>query len=236
VFARSAMMAVANAESKSKAELQVAQRESSKDKQAVLTYPTNRYISPDGRIIVAELKSEDLTEAEKLEEAREERTEKAILSLDNLGIFASVLCLIHCLAMPFIIAAIPFLGMNCQWLQSELTENILITFIIGFAVFAIIPGYWTHKKPLALAGLVVGMSLVGAVALARGHFPPSMELPLISCGNLILVITHLLNRKFTHGSFLAHSHGHGHNKGQTGAGADHGHGAHHHGPNCNHKH
>jgi hypothetical protein len=63
-----------------------------------------------------------------------------------------------------------------------------------------------------------------------------MELPLISCGNLILVITHLLNRKFTHGSFLAHSHGHGHNKGQTGGGGEQGHAAHHHGPNCNHKH
>lgn len=227
-------MPVASAESRFKAEVQVTDSPSSEDKEAVLTYPTNRYISPDGRIIVAELKSEDLTEEEKLEEAREERTEKAILSLDNLGIFASVLCLIHCLAMPFIVAAIPFLGMNCQWLQSELTENILITFIIGFAVFAIIPGYWTHKKPLALAGLVVGMSLVGAVALARGHFPPSMELPLISCGNLILVITHLLNRKFTHGSFLAHSHGH--NKIQSGAGAEQGHADHHHGPNCNHKH
>lgn len=196
---------------------------SDKDKPVVLSYHpdrSNRLVSPDGRINVAELQSEDLISPE--EEAREVRTEKAILSLDNLGIFASVLCLIHCLAMPFIIAAIPFLGMNCQWLQSELTENILITFIIGFAVFAIIPGYWTHKKPLALAGLIVGMSLVGAVALGRGYFAANLELPLISCGNLILVITHLLNRKFTHGSFLAHHHGHSHE--------------HSHGPGCSHKH
>lgn len=199
--------------------------EGCEDKAQVLPYHPNRLVSPDGRIIVAELKSDDTVDSESESEHQheiEERTEKAILSLDNLGIFASVLCLIHCLAMPFIIAAIPFLGMNCQWLESELTENILITFIIGFAVFAIIPGYWNHKKPVALAGLIVGMSLVGAVAFLRGQIPSNMELPLISCGNLILVITHLMNRKFTHGSFLAHSHDHGH--------------SHHHGADCNHKH
>ena len=136
----------------------------------------------------------------------EEAAEKAILSLDNLGIFASVLCLIHCLAMPFVVAAIPFIGMKWQWLQSETTENVLIAFIVGFAVFAIIPGYREHKKPLALAGLVVGLALVAAVAVLRGQFPANFELPLISVGNLLLVGTHLLNRKLTHGSFLAHSH------------------------------
>jgi|GEM_PF-477183 len=147
----------------------------------------------------------------------EEAQEKTILSLDNLGIFASVLCLIHCLAMPFVVAAIPFIGMKWQWLQSETTENILIAFIIGFAVFAIIPGYFAHKKPLALAGLISGLALVGAVALLRGQFPANLELPLISAGNLLLVGTHLLNRKLIHGSFLAHKHcspdGHQHSTG-----------------------
>jgi len=136
----------------------------------------------------------------------EQTSEKAILSLDNLGIFASVLCLIHCLAMPFVVAAIPFIGMKWQWLQSETTENILIAFIALFAVFAIIPGYLAHKKPVALAGLILGTALVASVALMRGHFPSNLELPLISVGNLLLVITHLFNRKFTHGSFLAHNH------------------------------
>ncbi len=139
-----------------------------------------------------------------LKNTAENSQEKTILSLDNLGIFASVLCLIHCLAMPFIVAAIPFIGMKWQWLQSEATENILIALIIGFAVFAIIPGYYAHKKPVALAGLVSGLSLVGAVALLRGQFPANLELPLISVGNLLLVGTHLLNRKLTHGSFIAH--------------------------------
>ncbi|CAN5503969.1 hypothetical protein BH11CYA1_BH11CYA1_44950 [soil metagenome] len=158
--------------------------------------------------------------------------EKTILSLDNLGIFASVLCLIHCLAMPFVVAAIPFIGMKWQWLQSETTENVLIAFIVGFAVFAIIPGYRAHKKPIALAGLTIGLALVAAVAVLRGHFPANFELPLISVGNLLLVGTHLLNRKLTHGSFLAHSHGPscGENSEQS---HDKSH-EHRHGPGCKH--
>ena len=161
----------------------------------------------------------------------EEAAEKAILSLDNLGIFASVLCLIHCLAMPFVVAAIPFIGMQWQWLQSETTENVLIAFIVGFAVFAIIPGYREHKKPIALVGLVVGLTLVAAVALLRGQFPANFELPLISVGNLLLVGTHLLNRKLTHGSFLAHSHGPSTSNGDS---KKNDHQGHSHGPGCKH--
>ena len=155
-----------------------------------------------------------------------DNAEKTILSLDNLGIFASVLCLIHCLAMPFVVAAIPFIGMKWQWLQSETTENVLIAFIVGFAVFAIIPGYRAHKKPIALAGLTIGLALVAAVAVFRGQFPANFELPLISVGNLLLVGTHLLNRKLTHGSFLAHSHG-------PSSSGNEGH-EHSHGPGCKH--
>lgn len=160
----------------------------------------------------------------------EEAAEKAILSLDNLGIFASVLCLIHCLAMPFVVAAIPFIGMKWQWLQSETTENVLIAFIVGFAIFAIIPGYREHKKPVALAGLTIGLALVAAVAVFRGHFPANFELPLISVGNLLLVGTHLLNRKLTHGSFLAHSH----SPSNSTIEPNDAHKGHGHGPGCKH--
>ncbi|MBI5173727.1 MAG: MerC domain-containing protein [Candidatus Melainabacteria bacterium] len=133
--------------------------------------------------------------------------DKAILSLDNLGIFASIACLIHCLAMPVLIATVPFIGLNLSFLEEEWVENILIAAIVGFAVFAIVPGYFRHKKPIALVGLLLGMTMVGLVALGRNTVVDAkLELTLIAVGNLILVITHLLNRRFTTGSFLGHSH------------------------------
>ncbi|MBK7748899.1 MAG: MerC domain-containing protein [Candidatus Obscuribacter sp.] len=133
--------------------------------------------------------------------------DKAILSLDNLGIFASIACLIHCLAMPVIIATVPFLGFNLSFLQEEWVENVLIILIVGFAIFAIVPGYFRHKKPIALVGLTLGLLFLGAVAFGRGTLvTDKSELVLIAVGNLILVLTHLLNRKLTTGSFLGHVH------------------------------
>lgn len=151
-------------------------------------------------------KSNKLIDGLALADEYESPQDKAILSFDNLGILASIACLIHCAAMPFVVAAIPFLGMQFAFLQSETTENILIAFIIGFAVIAIIPGYRKHKKPLALLGLVLGIGTIATVVAGRKSFlPDSMELPVIALGNTLLVITHLMNRKFIHGSFFGHA-------------------------------
>lgn len=131
----------------------------------------------------------------------------AIISLDNLGIFASIACLIHCLALPVIIATVPFIGINLSFLEEAWVENVLIACIVGFAIFSIIPGYFRHKKPIALAGLIGGLLLLGAVAFGRDSLvTPKLELTLIAVGNLLLVVTHLLNRRFTTGSFLGHAH------------------------------
>ncbi len=137
--------------------------------------------------------------------------DKAILSLDNLGIFASIACLIHCLALPVLIAAVPFIGFNLKFLEEPWVENTLIGAIVAFAVFAIVPGYFRHKKVIALVGLVIGMVTVLSVAFGRDTLVSErLELPLIAFGNLLLVGTHLLNRRFTTGSFLGHSHSGGH--------------------------
>lgn len=133
--------------------------------------------------------------------------DKAILSLDNLGIFASIACLIHCLAMPVLIATVPFIGINLSFLEEPWVENCLIAAIVAFAVFSIVPGYFRHKKPIALVGLVIGLLMVMTVAFGRDTIvKEDTELPLIAFGNLFLVITHLLNRRFTTGSFLGHVH------------------------------
>ncbi len=119
---------------------------------------------------------------------------KAILSMDNLGIIASILCLIHCMAMPFLIALLPFIGL--QFLESHESHLLLGTVIIAFALFAIVPGYLKHKSRRILTGMIVG---VGAV-LVGSFFSHSFgleayEMPFLVGGNLTLVATHLLNMR-----------------------------------------
>src|ERR1700722_4976575 len=107
----------------------------------------------------------------------------AIVSLDNLGIAASSLCLVHCLAMPFVIAFLPLLGW--QFLEGRPAHRILAFFVFSFAVFAVVPGYLKHRKRSVLISMLVGLSLVFiATFTARQYMPEKLELPLITFGNL----------------------------------------------------
>jgi lysylphosphatidylglycerol synthetase-like protein (DUF2156 family) len=115
---------------------------------------------------------------------------RTILSLDNLGIAASSLCLVHCLAMPFLIAALPFLGL--QFLEGNFAHRLLAGFVIAFALFAVLPGYLKHRRKTVLAAMCIGLSLVLFATFGVHH--EQWELRLISIGNLILVGTHLRNR------------------------------------------
>jgi len=117
---------------------------------------------------------------------------QSIRAFDILGIAASTICLIHCLAMPFIITFLPLLGW--QFLEGKLAHRILATFVFAFAIFGIVPGYLKSKKLSVLLGMVTGLGLVLIATLLCGFLlPEKMELPLITAGNLILVATHWHN-------------------------------------------
>lgn len=119
--------------------------------------------------------------------------QKWIPSLDNLGIAASVICLIHCMAMPFILALLPFMGLS--FLDTEEAHWVLATLIIGFALVAIFPAYLKHKRPGILSAMIVGMLLVVFGAFFAEHtLGHAYEMPLLVVGNLILVATHWRNR------------------------------------------
>lgn len=119
--------------------------------------------------------------------------DKAVTSLDNLGIFASTLCLIHCLALPFIITLVPFLGL--QIFEGHQAHLWMGGFVWAFALFGMVPGYIKHQKREVLFGMVIGLSLVTfAILGAEPLLGEQYELPFIVSGNLILVAFHWWNR------------------------------------------
>lgn len=96
--------------------------------------------------------------------------------------------------MPFVIAFLPFLGL--QFLEGELAHRVIALFVLAFAIFAIGPGYLQHRKKEVLVFTILGLSLVAIALLVAGpFFGEQYELPFITTGNLILVVTHLRNRK-----------------------------------------
>jgi len=128
---------------------------------------------------------------------RQEHTaSSAIVSLDTLGITASTICIIHCMAMPFVIGMLPLLGW--QFLEGKTAHHVLAAFVITFALTAVVPGYFKHKRREVLAAMLLGLSCVFYATFAPAAIlPDKLELPLITIGNIILVATHWRNRSLS---------------------------------------
>lgn len=113
--------------------------------------------------------------------------------LDNLGIAASSLCLVHCLALPIVLTFLPLLGW--QFLLRHETHRLLAAFVVSFALMAVVPGYLKHRSRFVLAGMVAGVIAVLLATFWLGSLPDDRyELPLITAGNLLVVAAHLRNR------------------------------------------
>lgn len=80
--------------------------------------------------------------------------------LNKVGLWLSILCTIHCLAMPFLITALPFLSGNFISHQSEIY---LIGMSAILAIFLLIKDYRNHQNilPLMLLGVASSFNFVG---------------------------------------------------------------------------
>ena|ERR1700721_815581 len=136
--------------------------------------------------------SETIEQVEHSAHAASLTTGQSIRYFDMLGIAASSICLVHCLAMPFVITFLPLLGW--QFLEGKFAHQILAVFVFSFALFGIVPGYLKHHRRSVLIGMLIGLGLVLVATLLCGFIlPEKAELPLITAGNLVLVATHWHN-------------------------------------------
>ena len=114
-------------------------------------------------------------------------------TLDLLGIGASVLCMVHCMAMPLLIGILPALGLT--FLEGHLAHQVLAFFVVAFALAAVLPAYLKHRRNVVLLSMIVGIGLVLIATFGSGRvFPEAYELPFITAGNLLVVVTHWRNR------------------------------------------
>jgi len=114
---------------------------------------------------------------------------------DLLGTAGSTLCIAHCIAMPFIAAYLPLLGM--EFLAQATTHQTLVFFMLIIAATAFIPGYRVHRKHHVLAWMAVGLiSLFFAAFGADKMLGAAWETPFTLFGGACLVVAHLKNRTF----------------------------------------
>lgn len=107
---------------------------------------------------------------------------------DAVAISLSGLCLIHCLALPFLVGFLPLLG---SWAEAEWVHA-------GFVGLAVPVSIWTLSRAPrdTLPKIVVVLAAVAFVFLiggAAGYPDEALETPLTVAGGLALALAHLIN-------------------------------------------
>ncbi|QBE65437.1 MerC domain-containing protein [Pseudoduganella lutea] len=110
---------------------------------------------------------------------------------DAAGLFASTLCMIHCLAMPVLLAVLPAMS----WASDEHAHEVLLAVALGAAVLSLGPGYRAHRR---LAVPLLGGAGLACLAIAMFVVEPryghGAEAAVSVAGALLLFGAHVRNR------------------------------------------
>lgn len=125
---------------------------------------------------------------------------------DRTGIVVSLLCLIHCLALPVLILALPITEkiLGHFWLEISM---MLVALSVG--IFSFTTSYFRHRKklPVAIGGfglLLLAMSLTRTLGLnpwlspLPDHHSLTQLDPFLFAGGALLVWAHFLNIRACH--------------------------------------
>ena len=116
---------------------------------------------------------------------------------DRIGATASLICALHCAALPFVLAVLPTLGLG--FLADHLFERIFIACASALAVAMLLHGYRHHHDRRALTLLVPGLALlwIGGF-LVDGHDTVGLHALLVVLGGSCLALAHLTNLRLQH--------------------------------------
>lgn len=113
---------------------------------------------------------------------------------DYAGMAASALCLVHCLAMPLLLAAFPLLGLGEE--HHALHDALLLGVTVP-VLLALVPGYLKHRDPVALslgvAGLVCFLAAVFVLGPQVGEVAETVGAVVSS---VLLLGAHLRNHRY----------------------------------------
>lgn len=120
---------------------------------------------------------------------------------DRVGAIASFLCAIHCALLPFVLAALPLIGL--EFLADHRFERIFVLSASALAALVLVRGYRRHRRTLPLRMAVPGLVLLllGVAFIDIGS--PILHSVLVTCGGLMLAAGHFVNlRVDSHGEQL----------------------------------
>ena len=117
--------------------------------------------------------------------------------LDRVGATGSMLCAVHCAALPLVLAIAPAIGAG---FANRTFEIGFIAFASALGLTSLILGYRRHRVGHALLLLAPGIALLwAAVFVERLHDNTIAHAIAMAIGGSLVAVAHLLNLKFSHG-------------------------------------
>jgi hypothetical protein len=119
----------------------------------------------------------------------------SIFSADNLGIWASALCVVHCIATPFLISMSVVMAHLIP--GEERTHRTLAVGIAILGAMALAKGYRTHKRLRVLATMAAGLAFIFFGAFFADRLPRhSFEVGITMMGSVLMMSAHRMNHSF----------------------------------------
>ena len=110
--------------------------------------------------------------------------------LDGAAVGLSGLCLLHCLALPFLAAVMPML---MPFTESHLHAQMLY-FAVPLSIIAVGIGYSRHRSPRVVIAAAAGLTLlVFGATVAHGSLGIVADRLFTITGSLVLAAAHLWN-------------------------------------------
>jgi hypothetical protein len=117
------------------------------------------------------------------------------LRLDTLGACVSGLCLVHCVAMPIILAFSPTLAHLIP--GDEVVHRVLALLVVSAGLPSFLGGVRRHGKWRVLAAGFAGIgTILGALAFGDSFSSHAAEVGVTMAGSLLLTSAHIANRTF----------------------------------------
>ena len=109
---------------------------------------------------------------------------------DKIGVGLSGLCLVHCLVLPVIAMALPWLS---HWIEDERVHLLFAAVTVPVAAIALIPAFLKHRRWPTLSLGMIGAGLLLLGALGHDLIGHEWEHVATICGGFCLVVAHISN-------------------------------------------
>jgi MerC mercury resistance protein len=116
-------------------------------------------------------------------------------SADNLGVWASALCVVHCAVTPILIS---MSVMMARFLPGEeRTHRTLAVGVAALGAMALVKGFRTHGRRFILGLMALGLGFIFAGAFFGGRLPShAFEVAVTMTGSVLMICAHRMNHTF----------------------------------------